>query len=104
MQKKLSEISDVPLLYLDKVRFLPGWKERPEQECIEIIENFLKNNEWVIDGNYNNWLYDRRMKESDLIIFMNFSRIRCFIGALKRYLTYKKKRQRKHNGGMSGKA
>ena len=85
LAKKLSEISDVPLLYLDKVRFLPGWKERSEQECIEIIENFLKNNEWVIDGNYNNWLYDRRMKESDLIIFMNFSRIRCFIGALKRY-------------------
>lgn len=93
LAKKLSEISDVPLLYLDKVRFLPGWKERPEQECIEIIENFLKNNEWVIDGNYNNWLYDRRMKESDLIIFMNLSRIRCFIGALKRYLTYKKKRR-----------
>ena len=70
LAKKLSEISDVPLLYLDKVRFLPGWKERPEQECIEIIENFLKNNEWVIDGNYNNWLYDRRMKESDLIIWV----------------------------------
>lgn len=26
LAKKLSEISDVPLLYLDKVRFLPGWK------------------------------------------------------------------------------
>ncbi len=40
--KKISGIYNIPLLYLDTVRFMPNWVERPEDECLKIVSEFLK--------------------------------------------------------------
>lgn len=70
---------DIPVLYLDKVHWLSGWRERNTDESVLIVEKFLNcNSEWIIDGNYRKLLYERRLKEADIIIFMNFNRIVCF--------------------------
>lgn len=48
-----------------------------------------KDRGWVIDGNYEKFCQKRRMKEADLIIFMDYPRWICLWQALRRYYRYK---------------
>lgn len=86
LAKSISVRYNIPLLYLDTVNFQAGWKERDNEECTKIINNFMNNKSWVIDGNYIKFNQSKRLKEADKIIFMNFSRLVCFTQAFKRYL------------------
>ncbi len=92
LARKLGEKQGSPVLYLDKVQFLPGWKVREDEEKLRIIADFLdENDSWVIDGNYSSLYQERRMSEADMIIFMNFNRFVCLHRAYKRLRTNKGK-------------
>ena len=92
LAKFLSEQLNSPVLYLDRVHWLPGWQERPREETREIVEKFLDENKaWVIDGSYGKVHYERRMDEADKIIFLNFNRFTCLRRAFKRKREYKGK-------------
>ena len=56
----LAERLSLPVLYLDTVYWLPGWKERSREEQSEILGKFLADHPhgWVIDGNYRKNHYD----------------------------------------------
>lgn len=90
----LSERLNIPVLYIDTVQFKPGWVVREHEEKLDIVRAFLDENSengWVIDGNYTKLEYERRMAEADLIVFMNFNRISCFMRAWKRARRFKGK-------------
>lgn len=88
----LSEKLHAPVLYLDRVHWLPNWVERPKEETRAIVEKFLDENDaWVIDGSYGNVHYQRRMEEADKIIFLKFNRFTCLRRAFKRKKEYKGK-------------
>lgn len=91
LAKKLSEIYNCPLLYLDTIQFEANWKIRDIDEGRLMVGEFLKNDSWVIDGNYREFLQEKRLQDADKIIFMNFPRRICFPQAFKRYLHYKNK-------------
>ena len=88
--KLIAEKYSLPIQHLDKVHWLPGWKERELEDEYRIAKDFLdQNSEWVIDGNYTRLERNRRLEEADWIIFMNFNRLSCFRRILKRHKTYK---------------
>lgn len=91
LAKKLSEIYNCPLLYLDTIQFEANWKIRDIDEGRLMVGEFLKNDSWIIDGNYREFLQEKRLQNADKIIFMNFPRRICFPQAFKRYLHYKNK-------------
>ena len=92
LAQNLGNILNIPVLHLDKVNFLPEWKERNKEESKKIVEDFIKNNnKFIIDGNYIKFVYDLRMKLSDKIIFLDFDRITCLFQAFQRYNKYKGK-------------
>ena len=92
LAQNLGNILNIPVLHLDKVNFLPEWKERNKEESKKIVEDFIKNNnEFIIEGNYIKFVYDLRMKLSDKIIFLDFDRITCLFQAFQRYNKYKGK-------------
>lgn len=91
LAKKLSEIYNCPLLYLDTIQFEANWKIRDIDEGRLMVGEFLKNDSWIIDGNYIEFLQEKRLQDADKIIFMNFPRRICFPQAFKRYLHYKNK-------------
>lgn len=91
LAKKLSEIYNCPLLYLDTIQFEANWKIRDIDEGRLMVGEFLKNDSWIIDGNYREFLHEKRLQDADKIIFMNFPRRICFPQAFKRYLHYKNK-------------
>lgn len=88
----LGELYDLPVLHMDRVRFLPNWVERDKAEESAIVEGFLDENAeagWIIDGNYTSVHYDRRMAEADRILFLCFPRFVCLFRATKRYRTFR---------------
>lgn len=79
----------IPTLYLDTVQFLPGWRTRPIEEQRAMVRTFLDDHDsWVIDGNYTNLSYRRRLDESDLIVIMLFNRFARLWRAIKRLRRY----------------
>lgn len=89
LARKLAKYYKVPVLFLDKVNFLPNWIERDRDEGRLIVCDFMKNDSWVIDGNYSDFFQKERLEQADKIIFLNFPRRICIYRALKRYFRYK---------------
>ena len=85
LAKKLGKLFRCPVLHLDRIQFEPGWKERDRETARRMAEDFLDENEnrgWIIDGNYTGFSQERRLREADLIIFMNYPRWICLWQAL----------------------
>lgn len=93
LAEKLSNLYHLPVIYLDTVFWLPGWKMRDREEQTAILQKFLDENKdgWVIDGNYSRNLFDVRMEEADRIIFLNYNRFLCLWRIMKRRITFHKK-------------
>lgn len=85
LAKRLGEFYNIPVLHLDSVNFLPGWKVRDNIEMNCIIDNFIESNpSWVIDGNYSK-VGTKRFTICDQVIFLNYNRFTCLKGVIKRY-------------------
>ena len=89
LAKRLGEMLGVPVLHLDSVHFLPNWEERSDEEGRAMVREFLDTNAaWVIDGNYRRYEHERRLAESDLIVFLDYPRLTCFFRAWRRSVKY----------------
>lgn len=75
----------IPLLHFDQVHWAPGWHERDREEAHKMVHKFMDHSQWVIDGNYTEFEYDRRMAEADKIIFLDLPCLICFFRAWKRF-------------------
>jgi len=89
--RKLANHYHAPVLFLDTVQFLPNWMERDTDEGRSIVWEFMQNESWVIDGNYNDFIQKERLEQANKIILLNFSRRICLYRAIMRYLQHKNK-------------
>ncbi|NMN01377.1 adenylate kinase [Bifidobacterium sp. DSM 109958] len=89
LARALGEELRSPVLHLDTVQFLPGWENRPMDQQLGMVSDFLdEHGSWVIDGNYTNLHVERRLRESDCIVILLFGRItrvRRVIARARRY-------------------
>lgn len=89
LAKHLASHYKIPLLYLDTVQFEANWEVRDRGDAIAMVTEFMRNDDWVIDGNYIAFLQNERLKQADYIIYMEFSRWRCLWRAVHRYHMHK---------------
>lgn len=89
LSSALSQRLDLPLLHLDKVQFTAGWQERDRAEALAMVEAFMAQSSWVIDGNYAGFLQARRLEEADLIVFLDLPRLTCLRQAWGRYRRFR---------------
>ncbi len=87
----LADYYDIPVLHLDSVGWTYGWQVRDREERKKIVKEFMKNESWVIDGNYNSLFLRERLEQADRIFILSFNRFFCLKSAFKRYFTYKGK-------------
>jgi adenylate kinase family enzyme len=88
--KQLGERLNLEVLHLDKLYWQPGWTEMPKPEWRKTVEELLKRDEWIMDGNYSGTL-DLRFKACDTVVFMDMPRRVCLRRALKRAVMYRKR-------------
>ena len=89
LARVLGERYGIPVLHFDRVHFTPNWQERDREVAREIVHEFMEQPQWVMDGTYSGFEYERRLKEADEIIFMDLPRLTCFFRAWKRYFQFR---------------
>lgn len=87
--KYLSNQFHIPLLYLDTVQFEANWKERDRDEACSIVQDFMNQDQWIIEGNYLSFLQAKRLEQADYVICLLFSRWNCLLRAWKRYIRFR---------------
>ena len=89
LARALGERYGIPVLHFDCVQFTPNWQERDRGEAHRIVHEFMEQPQWVMDGTYSKFEYERRLEEADAIIFLDFPRLACFFRAWKRYFQFR---------------
>jgi adenylate kinase family enzyme len=90
--QKLGEVTGLPVLYLDVYFWRAGWIQRETDEWRSIVFDLLKNDRWIMDGNFNG-TQDIRFARADTIVFLDLPRYRCMLNAVKRIFIYRNKRR-----------
>lgn len=92
LSRVLSEKTNLPVVHLDRLFWREGWVNIPREEFNILLREELKNDKWIIDGNYDRTLQER-LKRCDTVIYLDYPRRTCIFGVLKRVIiNYKKVR------------
>ena len=74
-------------------------KEYRKEEQRTVQNELVKEDEWIIDGNYGGTM-DIRMNAADTIIFLDIHRTICVYRAFKRVIQYRNKTRPEYGRGM----
>lgn len=81
----LGDYYQIPVLHLDAVHFKENWQEIADELFEKKVQDFMvKNDSWIIDGNYSR-IATNRNTEADIVFFFDFNRFFCLKSVLKRY-------------------
>ena len=69
--RKLQKILNLPLYHLDNIFWKEDKTHISRDEFDKQLNIILKQDEWIIDGDYSR-TYEMRMNASDTIIFLNY--------------------------------
>ena len=78
--QKLSNIWNLPLYHLDMLYHNSDGTHISKEELEEKLREIFKNDNWIIDGNYQRTL-EMRMKKCDTIILLDYPIEICLAGA-----------------------
>ncbi|MCA1628856.1 MAG: AAA family ATPase, partial [Acidobacteria bacterium] len=87
--RRLGEILGVEVVHLDALYWRPGWVETPKPEWRRRVEELVRRDSWIIDGNYSG-TFDIRFEACDTVIFLDVPRLICLWRVLKRRALYRK--------------
>jgi adenylate kinase family enzyme len=85
--RRLAQRTALPLIHLDAHYWRPGWQPTPPGEWQAKVQQILRGQTWIIDGNYGGTL-DLRLAACDTVIFLDLPRIVCLWRVLKRQVRY----------------
>lgn len=87
--RRLHELTGVELFHLDKLHWKPNWVEPTKAEWKRAVEDLIKKDSWIMDGNYGGTM-EMRFAACDTVIFLDLPRAICVWRAIKRVLLYQK--------------
>ncbi len=88
--RMVQEKTGLPLFHMDALFWRGKWQEVSEQEYLQSHEEILKNNErWIIEGWINPNMADR-LKQADLIIYLDYPGWRVAFRYITRYFRHRK--------------
>lgn len=80
----LSEKHSAPVLHLDTVKYDLDWKPVNDETALKTVSEFMAQESWIIEGNYERLLQKERLEAADQIILVLLPRFVCLYRALKR--------------------
>ena len=84
LARTLGEKLDLTVVHLDRLWWTKNQQHISREEFDTRLENALKLDRWIIDGNYSRTM-DTRLQHCDTIVWLDFSRWTCLWGVFKRY-------------------
>ncbi len=84
--KKLASFYDIPLLHLDDIHFDVDWNVLDLYENRIKVNDFLNNENWIVEGNYFDLANDARFEDADVVFIFKHNRFYCFFKAFYRHI------------------
>ena len=81
--QKLKDITNLPLYHLDMLYHNADGTHISKEELEDKLREIFKNDNWIIDGNYQRTL-EMRLKECDTVFLLDFPTEVCLEGAKSR--------------------
>lgn len=85
---RLGVLLGVEVLHLDSFYWHAGWIETPKAEWLKTVEDLIRRDAWIMDGNYSGTLAVR-VAACDTVIFLDLPRLLCVSRVLKRVAMYR---------------
>lgn len=87
LAKKLSALTGLPIIHLDKHFWLPNWQARTNEEFAERQIPLISQDHWIFDGNNRSTL-PVRLERADTAVFLDLPRWLCLFRILSRSAWY----------------
>jgi adenylate kinase family enzyme len=91
LSQLLNKRFNLPLYHLDLFFWRPNWVPTPDEEWKAFIKNLVKEDKWILDGNFTSTL-DLRIQHADTIIFIDLPRVLRLYRVVKRRLMKNRER------------
>ena len=78
--RKLRDVTGLPLYYLDTIWHKPDRTNISREEFDEKLMDIVKEDRWIIDGNYQRTL-KKRLERCDTVFFLDYPLEVCLEGA-----------------------
>ena len=85
LARQLGEKLNLTVVHLDRLWWTKGWENVSREEFDARLENALKLDSWIIDGNYSRTM-DARLAKCDTIVYLDYSRWACLWGMFQRVI------------------
>ncbi|SHH69749.1 Adenylate kinase [Clostridium collagenovorans DSM 3089] len=86
LAREIGAITGLPVTHLDAQFWGPNWEKPTKEQWITKQSEFISKEKWIIDGNHTETM-ELRVKNAELIIFLDINRLVCLFSVLKRYGT-----------------
>ena len=93
LARKLGSKLNIKVVHLDRVFWQRGWKEKPRDTRIDILQDLVREKRWIIEGTYLS-SSKARLNAADTIIFLDIPPLLCLWRIIKRHLEYHKHSRR----------
>ncbi len=88
--RRLHELTNIKLIHLDRLYWRANWIEPDDKvEWRKNLAEVLKEDEWIIDGNYSSTM-EMRLEACDTVILLDLPNYICTWRVLKRVMHYRK--------------
>lgn len=88
LARHLGEKLKIYVYHLDALFWKPNWVGVPKDEQRKVQNDLIKEEKWIIDGNYGGTM-EIRLNAADTIIFLDIHRTICVYRAFKRIVKYR---------------
>ena len=86
LARQLGEKTGLPVVHLDKLFWRPGWVNLTREEFDVVHNAAIEEKKWILDGNFDRTM-EQRIRRCDTVVYLDFSRMACLLGVMKRILT-----------------
>ena len=90
--RALAKRAGLPLLYGDRLEWLPNWVVRPKEELDELHRTWIEQPRWIIEGWIDAERADR-LNAANIVVDLDYSRWRCAWHLLARMLRGEKREE-----------
>jgi adenylate kinase family enzyme len=85
--RRLGAATGIEVIHLDQIHWKPNWTEPAKEEWRATVENALRGDSWIMDGNFGGTM-EMRVAASDTVIFLDLPPLVCIYRILKRVIFY----------------
>jgi adenylate kinase family enzyme len=84
LARKLGLRLGLPVVYLDVLHYLPGWKRASLAEFRARVTEAHRGEAWISEGNFASWTFDIRLPRAESIIVLERPRWLCLWRVIRR--------------------